>query len=978
MAVARYGIVIGYDDYKLQQFDHDLGTFVRAYCSQRADWSPVNSNFNVTTGLPESFALGATEVSNPCSITGGPSLFYLLDPYACRVLAFEPATGSVYATFGGRRGIGTGRINPDALRRSIVAVANGKVFVTDNDDGTGGSGTGFVVQFDFAGAFEAEYSIATWITDLTALATFDQVTGWAYDTARGTYWALAQGSTSTYLFEVTTAGVVTGNVLDLTTRLLASLSVTLGGHNNSPADRVLVRGLHYHNGYLYVWADDKVIRVDLTSTSGDQLIANPANDIGPGSLEGDGSELTYVLRDQATGTDVVRVVTLATLAFRDYAPAVNPPTGVDGEVGGAWDAAVVPTTEDPSTQTSRELSMRARISVTAQGTMQMRAAISGSVTQTMTMRARILSLGIGQQVPLQMRARIEEPTTLADAIARSWEVTDGVGEYSRGFQLQATDRAGFEPGDTFTVYAGYDQTRVRLGQFEIDEVSQQIEPESELWEFTCRDEGSKELDSKLVTKTFVIQFPTTDEDVPSVSSADILVQAAAAAGVALGGSELPEYPLYANFVAQQESFIQIAQKLIEPWNLFPSSQYYIQVREGEIFILHRDWKVPPEDGYPIYRKHLKSLSRKQQRYLQAPNLGAFDEFVVKGTTVTLNILNQLGPQVRVEYARQLAEGAVTGQNSGSVGSTAYAQEWVLTETVNTEELWGDKVLTRIEEVYTTHIQDGIAGPTLLSARSEETHLYYEPSGPLGLQAIQTASAGPSPLALLYQTNTVRAGLNQDSNLFEDLFRTQTNYYYDESNRLQAEVQSTTRYNSNSARWELQDVATRFHSKTSGGTVRVGRIGLVADEGNIFLDSADAQQVGGSRVDFASTGYSVVSFQAIAPEPQVVVIGPNETAVIDPPARTIWSYENQYLGQAECEAIRQRALGEQVIQVTHHWDIIDFVSVLNPNLYSGRPLSVEVADGEFVDVVAETVTHSFSPEEALTRVTCKRLTDDPFP
>lgn len=964
-----WSIILALDDsQQVIQYDHETETFVRRYCTYDPAWTPAASNFDVVTGLPRPEAISSTGVSNPCSVAANSTLFYVADFQTCRILGFEPATGSLHSTFGGRRGIGAGKVEPDGSRRSIVATANDKVFVTDNAGG-------FVLQYSTFGSFEAEHSISGWASALSL--SFDQVTGWAYDRPRNRYWALAQSSSTAYLFAVSTAGVATGEVIDLTTRLAASLGITVPGHSGSPAGRLLTRGLRAVNGYLFFWSDNQVVRVDLAGTGGDQLVASLANDVGPGSVSGAGTELTHVLREQPNGVEVVRVVTLTTLAVRDYGPAANPPTGTGGQVGGAWDVAVV-STEDPSTRTARDLTVRARVNVTTTRSIQMRAAIRAAVTRTQQVRAHIMALGAGQQAQISLRARIEEPTTIADANARSWELSDGLGEYSRGFQLQLAGRSGFQVGNTLTVHAGYDQTRVKLGQFEVDEIGVSLEPESELYNFTCRDLGSRELDSRLVTKVWEVQFPTTSADVPSVSSATVLSEAAGHAGVTLVASELPEYPLYANFVAQQESFIQIAQKLIEPWNLFPSSQYYIQVRGSEASILHRDWVTPPSNGYLIERRHLKSLSRRQQRYLQSPNLTAFNEFVVKGTTVTLNILNQLGPQTRVEYARQLAEGDVTGENSGSVGSTAYAQEWVLTETVSVESLWGDKVLSRTEEIYTTVIRGGLAGATKLSARSEETHLYLEPAGPLGLEAIQTASAGPSPLALIYQTNTLRSGLNQDSNLFEDLIRSQTSYYYDESNRLVSEVQSETRYDSSANRWKLESVATRFHSQTSGGTVRIGRIGLTADEGNIFLDSADAQQVGGSRVDFASTGFSVVSFQAIAPSPQVVVIAPGQTAPIDPPARAIWSYENQLLGQQECERIRSNALAERTLQTTQRWEMVDFTSVLNPNLLSGMSVRIEVAEGSFKDYYLESVNHSFSPDEALTRGTAKRLTVDPLP
>lgn len=945
------------DDQRVIQYDHDAESFVRRYCAYDPTWSPAASNFDVTTGLPRPEAISSTGVSNPCSVAANLTLFYVLDPQTCRVLSFDPVTGSLFATFGGRRGIGAGKIEPDGSRRSVVAVANGKVFVTDN------SGD-FVLQYSEFGTFEAEYSISGWSTAVSL--TFDQITGFCYDSARGVYWGLAQGSTALYLVEVDLTGTPTGETIDLTARLATSLGLTVGGHGGSPAERERTRGLSYFNGRLFFCSEGRVIRVDLTGTGGDQLVASLVNDVGPGSIASDGATFTHVLRAQPNGVETIRVVTLATGAVRDYALAASPPTG-GSAVAGAWDVTIT-AAEDASGRTSRDLTLRARISVTTLRSQTLRAAISNQVLRSTTMRAHLMSLGAGQQVPLQLRARIEEPTTIADAVVRSWELTDGLGEFARGLQIQATDLAGFDVGDTLTLYAGYDQSRVKLGQFEIDEISRQLEPDSELVEFTCRDVGALEIDTRSITKVIEVQFPTNSDDVPSVGASAAL----GAAGISGG----PGYPLYTNFVIQNESPTQVFQKVAEPFNQFPSTQWYLQVRNGEALGIFRDWSRLPSNGYPIERRHLKSLSRRKQRYLQAPNLTAFDFFQVKGVTVTINILNQLGPQTRVEYARQLVASDVTSQTPSSTGggggpATSFAQEFKLIETVNTEELWGDKVLRRTEEIYT----DG-----RLTALSTEEHLYYEPTDPdtLSYDSIQFASAGPSPLALVYQTNSVRSGLNRDNNLFQEVMRSQTNYNYDQKNRLLSESQSETRYNSDRNRWELQGVTVRFASQTSGGTIRVGRIGLTADEGSLFLDSVDAQQVGGGRVDFASTGYSVVSFQAIAPEPQFVVIAPGEAAVIEPAPRTVWSYENAHLGQAECEAVRGQALREQGLQATHHWDLVSGTSVLDPYLYSGQAVRIEVEAGVFEGYFLESVNHSFSPDEALTRFTAKKLTDDPWP
>ena len=961
-----YGVCIETDQQKAHQFNHETGAFIRTYGTYDPTWTPANSNFDVTTGLPTAAAISATGTSNLCSVAGGPSLVYLADLQTCRVLAIEPASGSLYSTFGGRRGIGAGKIEPDTLRRSVVAVGNSKVFLTDNAGD-------FVVQYSSAGVFEAEYSISGWAAALSL--SFDQVMGWAYDTARGIYWALAQSSTTCYLFSITSAGVATSTTIDLTARLTSTLGITVGGHSGSPAERVRTRGLAYHNGRLFFWSEGRVIRIDLANTDGDQLVDSRVNDVGPGTINSAGTELTYVLRDQLNGSNIVKVITLSTLASRTYGPAAQPPTGTGGQVGGAWDVAVVSTTEDPSPQTSRDLTARARITAVTQRLLQIRAAIRNTVTRTLMVRARILQ---GIQRQLTVRARIEEPTTVADAVMISWTLEDELGSYSRGLQLETAGRAGFQVGDTLTLYAGYDQTRVRLGHFEIDEIDVQLEPDSEIYHFSCREQGVRSIDSKLITKVWQVQFPRTNADVPSVPASRILSEAAVAAGVTLGAIEFPDYPLYANFVAQQESIVQIAQKLMEPWSLFPSNQTFISLRENVLTILQRDWKNPPSNGYRLERRHLKSLHRRQLRYIQSPNLTAFTDFIVKGTMVTLSILDELGPQTKVEYFRQETQGDVTGQSAASVGSTAFAQEWSLLEVTSIEETWGDKVLSRTEDTYATVYRDGVAGVTRLTARTIDTYLYFEPAGPLGLDQIQVASAGPSPLALLYQTNSVRSGL--EDGVFGEKFRAQTNYFYDHNNQVAAEAQSSSEFNTDTNRWELKDVTYRTHSQTTGGSVRVHRVGLAADGGQLSLDSVDAQQVGGSRPDLTATGgrFSVVSFQAIAPNPQVLV-DISGTHIVDPGGvRFVWSFESNYLGQNEVEQIHDNAVNEKALQVAgYRWDLIDGTSILNPNIYSGQVVSIEISSGVFKDYWLESISHSFGTDEATTKFTAKRLTLEEF-
>lgn len=968
--MASYSFIIDYSQGKLREHDHDAGTSIRDICQPNVSFSPYFvTNFDNSTGLPLAFAIDPTDVVNPVSVAADGVSVFLLDTMACRVLRFSTA-GELQETFGGKRGIGTGKISPDASKRSIIALANGKVFLTDNDDGSGGSGTGFVVRFDTAGAWEADYSIATWITALTAVATFDQVTGWAYDTGRHCYWALAQGSAACYLLQIDLTVTPAGSVIDLTARL------AIPGHSNTPLGRILTRGLRYHNGYLYLWSDSQIYRVDPSNTVGDQTVVTASQPVVQGSLTSDGSELTYTIQNGTNGTTPIKVLTLATNSTRSYGYAVNPPDGLTGHIADAWEIAVVPTAEDPSTQIARDLTLRARITALATRLLQLRASIRGRVSRTVQFRAHILT---GTQNRLQLRARIDEPTTIADAVVESWDLEDSLGTYSKGLTLHARSLDGFAIGGELTLHVGYDETRVRLGKFVIDDISQATLPKEESFEISCRDVGALELDSILVTKTWQVQFPRTSVDLPSVKAFQILQEAAIAAQVTLGVIEIPDYPLYGNFVAHQQSFIQIAQALIEPWNLFPHEQYYIQVREGIVSILRRDFTTIPGNGYVIPRSHMKSLTRKRTRYLQSPRLTAFTDFVVKGVSVTLSILEEIGPQTRIEYFRQVTESDTEGLSPGSAGSTATNRSWVLMETTSVETTYNDKVLTRQESNYATVVNIGSGeGSTRLVGRNTDTYLYFEPAGPLGLDSIQTASVGPSPLALPLQVNAVSEGFD-DTGVFREKFRNQTDYLYDQSNQLAVEYHSNQEFDTATNTWKLASLDQRTHSQTTGGSVRIHRSSFTIDNTDISLDAVDRQQVGGSRPNPTNVAgrSNVLVFQAIAPSPQIVVDAPGfpGSHVVDPGGVVfLWSYENGLLGQSECETIRNNALAEKNLQSGgYHWDEVSFVSILNPFLYSGQVLRIEVTQGVYVDYWAESVGDTFETNQALTKVTAKRLT-----
>jgi hypothetical protein len=145
----------------------------------------------------------------------------------------------------------------------------------------------------------------------------------------------------------------------------------------------------------------------------------------------------------------------------------------------------------------------------------------------MQMRARLLNLGpFGQQVQMTMRAAIEEPTTVPDGVAVAWTLTDTLGEYSRGLTIEARGRAGFQVGDTLTLYAWYGLRRVKIFHGEIDDIQQNLTVDQEAYTFTLRDVGAATIDRRRLTRTWRVQFPVIDTDIPSVSAASVLEGAA--------------------------------------------------------------------------------------------------------------------------------------------------------------------------------------------------------------------------------------------------------------------------------------------------------------------------------------------------------------------------------------------------------------------------------------------------------------------
>lgn len=968
-----WGFVISTSDLHVEQFDHTTGASVRKLGSGNSSFSPYFvTNFDPITGLPLAFAIGADEFANPVSITSDSESVYVLDAIACRVTRWDAAVGDHVGTFGGKRGVGAGRISPDASRRSIISLANDRIWVTDNDNGSGGSGTGWVVAWSRTGAFLQEISIAALITALNPTAVFDQITGWTWDAARGVYWALAEGATNSYLVSVRANGTVTGHVINLTTRLTGSIGVTVAGHGGTPAGRLLTRGLRYENGYLYLWSGLNVIRVDLTGTSGDRLLHTAISNVAPGNLTGDGLELAFSATGEANGANCLYVLTLATLqtaqTTRSYALTDTTPDGGVGDVSNPWDMTVAPGAEPTAVRTSRLLGMKARIDATIPHLLSMRASIKARVSRTLSMRARLLR---GAQRSLSMRARIEEPSTVADAVIESWSLQDEMTAFSRGLTLQTTSLDGIAVADLLTVYAGYDGDRVKLCRMLVDEISESIEPQSDVFSVQCRDQGSKEVDSTLMSRTWSLSPPDS-----RLTAHQIIGDVLAGARVQTGVLEFPGYDLYGTYSVSGQTPLSILQSLLEPFNQFASRQYITQMRDGRLNVIAVDWTAPPANGVTIPRSQIEQMTRSHRDYLDGPRLTGFDEFMVFGTTYTIAIQDlNLGPQTRIEYFRDSQSSGLTDTTSGD------KRQWIVTETVNQEVTCGDKVLNRIQEVYTSAFggAHGISTGTALTARTTEEWTYFVPSGrSIGFT---TEAFGPCPPgdAVVLQHTAIQEGI--ENNVFQELRRNQTNYYYDSNNNLTVEVQ-IEREKVNGI-WTLTSLNHRFNSRTTSGTVNATLLSFDIDDGVPAFSGLDSQHVGGQRPGASNEHARVATFQAMAPQIEVGIIsdpvsGTSRRLNYPNFERPLWTYENSLIGQAMCDAIRALAIREQFLQLGgYRWEPVELTTVLNPNLHVGTGVRIEIAAGIFKNYWLESLTHEFTHDSARTRIRARRLTTDSF-
>ena len=976
--------VISTADNTVRHFDHESGAVIRTLGSYNSSFSPYFvTNFDPETGLPLAFAIGATEWSNPCSLAADEWSLYVLDSMACRVLRFDAPVGDLHVTFGGKRGIGSGRLAPDNLRRNIIALANDKIFVTDNGDGVGGSGTGFVVQFTREGVWEADYSIAAWISALSGSATFDQITGFAWDPVRQVYWALAQGTTDVYLLAIDSAGVPTGEVIDLTARLSASLGLTVVGHSDSPALRVQTRGLRYFNSYLYLWTDVYALRVDLTGPSGDQIVLTGSAALAPGHLNADGTELTQALTNAAQGVQMVRVVTLATLTTpateRTYGVHDTFPEDGISQLTNPWDVAVTPTFEDTISRSVRWVAARARVRAVQAFTCSAKAAIHQTVTRTVTARGRILG---GVIVQCTARAAIDEPHTLGDRSAE-WTVSQEISQASRQFTISAPESL-FQVGHLARIKAGYDRERVLLMDGQVDEVSKSTQANAIQYQMVGRDVGARKLETR-ITKTW---HSTPRQTMPRAHeiAREIIVQH----GLEVGALEFPDYELHNSFQAIGDKVVDILSQLIEPWNIFGRVRYFPVIRDQTVHVLKLDYANPPANGYPVLLMHQTEHQEQQVDYLDEPRLNEVQFIFIRGAAWT-EPRADMGEQTRIEYFRNVVRNDPSTEFM--FGGLA---ETVTTETTVIETFYGDKVLTRDETVAAESIGGGTFAERMKPiSRTLDRYFYMEPGDlstgmqfPSSPDMISYTSSAPSENALLLGVNSRRWGnvpVSQAATegnegaqtTFREVFRSHTTYFYDSEGAVSAEGSAIQEFDTDTppAAWRKTQYTMRTHSPTTGGTLRTQLTNFVFEDSEFQLDSVDVQQVGGSRAEIANPGSrkNLITRQAQAPQGEL----DDQGNVIDPgEGKYVWSYENPYIGQEVCDQLYQMALDEQTFQLQgFRWERVPFESVLNPVIHVGQPVRVEISDGIFKNYWVMQVSHSFNPQQAMTTGTAWRLTQE---
>lgn len=583
------------------------------------------------------------------------------------------------------------------------------------------------------------------------------------------------------------------------------------------------------------------------------------------------------------------------------------------------------------------------------------------------------------------QALIESPPADADPRIGSWEVADDLGLASRGFNLQAAEEGQFQPGSHVTITAGYDADRVTLIRGRVHAVDESTSPGEVRYAVSGQDLGIMEILGTPITFAGLEWQARPPSLTPRAHA--IIRQAAAQVGVAVGSLGFPDYPLFASYVAHQRTLLDIVQDLIAPWNVFASIQHYPIVREDVLSVIRVDWSNPPSTGYATVRARQGSRRRQKRLYDDAPRLATVIELEVRGAAYTQPRPN-LGVERTYNYVSRQVDREILESHAGTF------DEFVWLEIYTLEEREDGKVKHTEEKHYRTLLTEaGHPDQAFLERIIVVDYNYFEP-----IQAIQKLVAfEPVTLkdALLWGTVeihhtpysfTVRD--SPTSSHQEDAFgptkRIFKQYFYNNAGEQYAEQESTLVFDPDSGingtpSWIPSSCHLRTHTQTSSSTVRTQltvysvNADVAQDQpGRLTPDFDDSQQVGGRLTTTNSLAgrEDVMSVQARFPPLDLINGVPTERHR----SSNAWSYENPYLGLAEVTQIYNGALAEQALQIVGpHWDSVDFESTLDPNLWAGQPLHVEINEGEFIDFWCESVKHRYDINGARTIGVARRLT-----
>lgn len=583
---------------------------------------------------------------------------------------------------------------------------------------------------------------------------------------------------------------------------------------------------------------------------------------------------------------------------------------------------------------------------------------------------------------ISVKAQIAEAETFADSIVDSWSVTDNFGALSREFSLQAQSVGDFQVGNEVIIKAGYDNNNIQIIDGYIDETTVATSPDQKQVSVIGRDIGARELEDITITKTWKSIPPN---NLPTAHK--VIRDSAALAGLSVGVLEFPNYYLYASYVAIGQTILQIVSELAQPYNQFARVQYVTQVREKTLSVIKVDWANPSSGGYSLPRAQHNTQNLNQILYLEQPRLNEVDVIIIRGATWTTPKID-LGSTVRIEYNRNVTTQEVSDALRGQVtaagdavtgeGNPASFTVEVITEVTTIETLYGDKVLTKVE---TQVINNELSG------RTEERYWYYEPGTvitntdltSISIETFVAQSLTPSENALLYMIHSKREGL-ADATIngingvyFRELFRNLTEYNYDTEGNISCELNASQEFLTDENRWDIASVTYRTHSQTTGGSVRTTLTNYIFEDSRFKISSADTQQVGGTRPRLNDTASrkAVLTHQAQSPQGEL----DDDFQPIDPGEGFFtWTFSHPYIGQSVCDDIYTLAQEEKAFQLLgYKWENINFSGTLNPNIYVGQPVSIEVDESEFVDYIVENVTHQFSTTFAGTSGTAKRLT-----